>query len=218
MTLQAVCCFTHLTSTDYVWYDAHYCVKKFVDALKFREVKGSAWIPVGGQGEKRKLEQTNAGDAVEWFGEMAAEILVGAHLQQKPMLVPYPSSKCTQDVAVSKTRRLADAIAHRFEADVSDVLRYQHSQASARAVEGTRDVARVYAELVLIGSIDRDKPYVLVDDILATGSHARAGAAILIRNGAKVVLVVCGARADNEPVKDHFSRVRLELDEYIPAT
>src|SRR5262245_38499972 len=110
MRLQAACCFTHLTSTEYPWYDAHFCVKKFVDALKSKTIKGSAWIPVTSDTQRRKLEQANATDAVEWFGEMAAEILAAQNLQPKPVLVPYPSSKCTPSVAVSKTRRLAEAI------------------------------------------------------------------------------------------------------------
>jgi hypothetical protein len=68
MALQAVCCFTHLTPTDYVSYDPHLCAKKFVDALTSAAINGSAWIPVASDGSKRKLGQANASDAVEWFG------------------------------------------------------------------------------------------------------------------------------------------------------
>ena len=216
MALHAICCITHMTTTEYPWHDAHFCVKKFVDALKSKVIKGSALIPVSREGEKRKLEQANATDAVEWFGEMAAEVLNAQNLQAKPVLVPYPSSKCTPAVTVSKTRRLAHAIARRCEAEVSDIIRYRNPQPSARAEQGTRNIARIYTELVLTGPVHRDRPYVVVDDVLATGQHARAGAAILTKNGASVVLVLCGVRSNNEPVKDHFSRVRLELEEYVP--
>jgi pyrimidine operon attenuation protein/uracil phosphoribosyltransferase len=216
MALKAVCCFTHLTSTDYVWYDPHFCVKKFVDALKFREINSSAWIPVGSDGTKRKLEQANASDAVDWFGEMAAEILATQDFQQRPVLVPYPSSKCTPEVAISRTRRLADAIAIRFEADVADIIRYRTPRPSAHEEGGTREADLIYLQLVLTGPIDRGRPYVLVDDVLTTGEHARAGAAILRTHGAHIEMVVCGVKATKAPVPDHFSRVWLELDEYIP--
>jgi predicted amidophosphoribosyltransferase len=215
MPVQAVCCFTHLTSTDFAWTDPHYCVKKFVDALKRRPINKSAYIPVG-RGPKRKLTQDNAGHAVLWFGEMAAELLSQQPFGDKPILVPYPSSKCTPAVRVAKTKRLATATASRFTADVADIIRYVNEQPSAHEEDGTRDPALIYPELTLTGEIAPDRPYVLIDDVLTSGGHARAGVALLRENGATVSLVVCGVKASQVPVADHFARTWVELADYEP--
>lgn len=215
MPLRAVCCFSHLTDRDAYSIDPHFCVKKFVDALKGRTIKKWASIPVG-KGPKRLLEQANAKDAVDWFGEMAADILRNEAIRGRPVLVPFPSSKCDTTIAESKTKRLANAIAARFQADVADIIRFDAPQPSAHEEGGTRDPEEIYQHLRLQGRILKGRPYILVDDVLTSGGHIRAAAALLAKHGARVVLVIGGVSADREPADVPFDRVERELDDFEP--
>ncbi len=214
MPLRTACCFTHLTS-EQGWQDPQYCVKKFVDALKDRPINRYAYIPVG-TGPKRLLQQSNAQEAVMWFGEMAAEIMTKELFSDTPVLVPFPSSKCDKKTQISKTRRLASAVAFRFEATVADVLRFDEPQLSANSEGGSRDPAVIYSHLRLIGPVIEGRPYVLIDDVLTSGGHLRAGAALLRKYGADVVLAICGVDANQEPQADPFQRVWYELEDFTP--
>ena len=215
MPLRAVCCFAHLTTRKARWSDSHYSVKKFVDALKERPIQKWADIPVG-DGPRRRLAQLNASEAAEWFGEMAAELLQRESFEGRPVLVPIPSSKCDTSVLVSKTSRLAEAVAARFGAAVHDIVRFDEPQPSASGEGGDRDVAEIYWHLRLMGPVRVDRPHVLIDDVVTSGSHLMAAAALLRKHGAKVVLAVCGVSADWMPNPTPFARVWRVLPDFDP--
>lgn len=210
MPLRAVCCFSHLTDIDANWQDPHFCVKKFVDALKGRQINKHAFIPVG-SGPKRRLEQSNAANAIDWFGEMAAEVLENEGIGDRPILMPIPSSKCDLKVKVSKTRRLAEAVCARFDADVLDVLRFDKPQRSANGEGGTRDAEELYGHLRLLGPLTKQRPYVLIDDVVTSGGHLRAAKSFLRSRGVNVVLAIGGVSADREPSGNPFARVTREF-------
>ena len=101
MATRAVCCFTHLTTTDWQWRNEDYSVKKFLDGLKGREINKYARIPVD-SGRRRYLSNANASDAIKWFGEMAARFIHDVGIRA-PMLVPFPNSKCVVGDRRSRT-------------------------------------------------------------------------------------------------------------------
>jgi predicted amidophosphoribosyltransferase len=210
--MRAICCFTHLTGAE-GWDDPQYSVKKFVDAIKQRRINGYGWIQVAGK-LKRRLEQRNATMAFDWFGEMSADILKNQSLNGRPILVPFPDSKCTVGTArPSKTKLLANAVARHFPADVADILRFDIEMASANTEQGTRDAAEIYGHLQTIAKVAKDRPHVLIDDVLTTGGHLQAGAAELRRCGGDVLLAICGVWAHRYPVEDPFARVELNLED-----
>jgi hypothetical protein len=244
VSIRAKCCFTYLTRTDCVWRDPNYSVKKFIDAIKGRPISDYAYLRIRSGEPLQQLEQANAGDAVQWFGEMAAELVFDEQLVH-PILVPFPNSRCTLDrPEPPRTMLLAAAIARHLVghdaatpaarttvarasaastafgnpfvgcATVADVLRFDRAVASAHTEGGAREPAGIYRQLRLIGSIDVSRPYVLVDDVLASGGHLRAGAAFLRAHGADVQLAVCAVSAEAEPVADPFARVCRELPDF----
>lgn len=212
MALKVVCCYSHLTGPT-GWQDPQHCVNQFVNALKGRSVQGFAHVALFPGCSRLRLDFLNSIVAVEWFGCMAAQILREEALESPPVLVPVPSSKCDVGVRVSRTCRLADAIAGRLPATVRDVLRFDEPMMSAHAEQGPRDAAFIYQHLRLVGNPDIrvERPYVLVDDVVASGGHLLASAAFLQGAGARVALAVCGASADRQPHPSPFSRVTREL-------
>ena len=54
----------------------------------------------------------------------------------------------------------------------------------------------------------------IVDDVLTTGGHVRAAAAVLKGYGVRTVGVASGVLAEHEPVEDPFAHVVFELEEY----
>jgi predicted amidophosphoribosyltransferase len=210
MPLRAIGCYSFLSTTEVAWDDAHFCVKKFVDAIKHRSIKAYAWMKVD-SGPKRHLSQANASDAFKWFGEMATEILKNEGVSTKALFIPIPNSKCALGQVRSKTRDLADAIVKKFGGSVSDVLRFDEPQPSAHEEHGTRDPAEIIKHLRLQGSIPARRPIVLVDDVVTTGGHAIAAAEYLRKKGHEVVLVVAGACATHDASIPSFDRVFREL-------
>jgi hypothetical protein len=217
MPLKAHCCFTHLTRVEgQQWLDPHYAVKKFVDALKNRPIQKWAWIRVDDSGGKRKFMQENAHEAVAWFGEMAGRIINDEGLK-KPVLIPFPNSKCTTKDRRSRTAALADVIVpHCAGAVVGDVLRFVKEMPSANEEDGPRDPKDIYPHLRHIGVIPKG-PCVLIDDVLTSGGHLAAGAAYVTKVlGAKVAFAVCGVSAEQQASPDPFKRVQRDVPIYVP--
>lgn len=205
------CCFTHRKIPPPYTNDPEHCVNKFRDALKGDPINMHAWIPVVGRG-KRRLQQSNAAEAFEWFGEMAAELLQKEKITGSPIFVPFPDSKCTVKAGrASKTKRLADAVAKHYGGDVADILRFAKEMRSSHSEGGTRDAEEIYNELQTIGAVDKKRPYIIIDDVLTTGGHMQAGVAELRNQGAKVVLAVCALKAEQAAVADPFARVVIDL-------
>lgn len=215
MPLRTVCCYGHLTGPN-GWGDEQNSVNQLVDAIKGEPVKGYGFVSVGA-GPKRRIDQSNADDAVEWFGEMAAEFLQLETFTTSPLLIPFPDSKSIRTTLVSRTRRLADAIARRYAATVLDTLRFDRAMPSSHSEGGSRDPQTIYPRLCLIRSIPFGTPCVLVDDVVTTGGHLRAAATFLRRIG-PVPLAICVASASQIPVDSPFQRITRELEDFSPKS
>ena len=188
MALRVLCCFSYQTGQS-GWTDEHFCVTHFVRALKELPLRGYAYVPVARDAPRRRLDQSNATQAVEWFGILAAEMCGAAGLREPLQFVPVPNSSCIIGTAASRTKRLADALAVRMpNTSVRDAMRFDSAVKSARSEHGLRDAVDVFERLRLVEQFDPNTPVVLVDDTVASGGHlAAAKARVELAGGAIVV-------------------------------
>lgn len=197
-------------------HDAH----DFVDAIKGRYIDHYSSLRV--RGGWHRFDNLNREDVVRWFGQMVADHLQEVGLIWPLVLVPVPSSK--SDVSfrgVNRTTVVAEAIAAACGngVAVADVLRFDKPRLSACVYRGTRDPAKIYERLRMVGSVERQR-VVLVDDVIASGGHLRACAAMLMVDGGadSVLLAVCAGRADDACVADPFAIRRDELHDLAVLT
>jgi hypothetical protein len=192
-------------------YDAH----DFIDAIKGDPINGWAYVPV--RGVLRRLETANRDDAIEWFGQMAADYY-RATIDELPIqLVPVPNKAAVRDSGVTpRTLRLAEAIQRNIGATaiVSDVLRWQIRLARAHE-NGPRDFTTLYnALLMMTDDVPDDRIIILVDDMKTSGSHLQAASAELLRvTGQRPLYAYCaGRRVDAFPA-DSFAVVVEEIED-----
>src|SRR2546421_10384371 len=98
MALRVVSFATYLVSVDVAWRDGDYNALKFVQAIKGLPVNMYARVPVCGL--IYRLDQSNADQAIEWFGQWGAEYMLAQNLGHPITFVPVPnsSSAITNDV------------------------------------------------------------------------------------------------------------------------
>ena len=214
--LKVYCFCTYLTNIGGgEWRSQDWNAHDFIHALKGRQFNGYAQIPVSGR--RRKLDNTNLDEAIDWFGVMVADYLEKEGIRNPSQLVPVPNSDSVANAGPPRTACLARAIGKRLTNanQIADVLRFERKMPSASQRGGTRDPEELYKRLVITNDVSRS-PYVLVDDVLASGGHLKACAARLRRAGAKVSMAFCAGRASDEQPDDPFA-VRVEmLDDFIP--
>jgi hypothetical protein len=180
------------------WTDRDHAASKFIKALKEQPVSGWAYVPVGK--EHVRLDTANAAGAPDIFGRQAAYGMkwdeVGAL-----MLVPIPDSSCTVGATdPPRTIKIAAALLRCIEsvdAIVADLLRWSEAMTPAHVGLGTRDPEDLFRRLRLRGPVPPDRRVMLIDNVIASGSHVRAAAAFLESEGATIVSAICAARADD---------------------
>jgi hypothetical protein len=213
--LQAICFSTYLTDIAVDWRPRDHDAHKFIDAIKDRDINGYAYVRV--RGKWLRFDNANRQDVVGWFATMVGHYFEAENLRRNVALVPVPGSKCDLKFrGTLRTATLAEAIAETVNgATVRDVLRWKKAMPSANEEGGTRDPQELLANLTLRGSVDGTR-VVLVDDVLTSGGHLQACAALLRQKGARVRRAVCAGRADDTQPADPFA-IRVEdVDEYEP--
>jgi hypothetical protein len=190
------------------WRPAEIAVLRFIRALKGESVGDRRDVVVNGL--SRSLGDENADEALDWFGEMATEVLEDELGTTRVVLVPVPDSASALRAERCRTVWLSEAVSSKSCAVVQDVLRWNVPKPKAHE-GGPRSASELLARLRLrcaIGNLD--PPFVLIDDLTTGGGHVQASAALLRSAGANVVLAVCGAQADPVPRQDPFQRRVVE--------
>jgi predicted amidophosphoribosyltransferase len=214
--LRVVSFCSYQTGIALSWRPADHNAHDFIRAIKGRDIKEYAWVRVNGAW--RRFDNTNRQSVVDWFGEMAAAYLRTLGLREKFVLVPVPASaSASWSSGLTPTAQLASAVAAACGGGttVMDVLRWTRPVRSASACNGPRHPSTLLKQLTSTAAFGATS-VILVDDVVASGGHLRACAALLCRRGAAVLMALCAGRADGKCDGDPFSIRVEEIPDYSP--
>jgi predicted amidophosphoribosyltransferase len=214
MALRVVCFSTYRTSIAGGWRGIDYDAHDFIDAIKDRDISGYSNVPL--RGKWHRFDNTNRQDVIGWFAAMVPDYFTANPVDGLIVLVPVPGSKIdVRSAGTPRTAQLAEAIAAAMDAPVAvaDVLRQKAPIPSANEEGGTRDEAELLENLVLMDAV-KELPVVLVDDVLTSGGHLKACAAMLREAGADVLMAVVAGRADGAQVPDPFAIRTEDIPDY----
>jgi predicted amidophosphoribosyltransferase len=204
------------------WRPEDYDASKFIKAIKGDSLNKYAQVPV--RGVRLRLENSNRADAVGWFAQMAADYLT-KDFRLNPEasfgLVPVPSSDAVNKATFSRfpARDLANALAKELQqagikrVGLADVLRWTQKLPSARKAGGSRDAGVLLPKLVLTQKLTGFDFYIMVDDVLTSGGHLQACAALVRKNGGQLAGAVCAGRTRQIAVDDPFKPATEELED-----
>jgi hypothetical protein len=210
MSLKVISFAAYLTTDDAPWRDADYCASMFVKAIKGWPFRGYGWIPVCSS--SRRLTESNSNDAIQWFGEIAANHFKGKFRGQIA-LVPIPNSNCTiENETVPRTELLAESIGSRLDGiTIWDGLRWK-TPMTPSSKGGTRDPHELHENLVVTKDLP-DKKIVIVDDVRTKGAHLIAAKARLVEKRGNCDLAICAGRTVLVQEPNPFATIEEELDD-----
>jgi hypothetical protein len=213
MALRVVSCCTYLTEVAGVlWRARDHDAHDFVMAVKAKPINGFAQIPC--RGEAHRIDDSNRDLALALFARMVADSAPEHELASPCVLVPVPNSRCQlESQTPPRTLEQAQALAAELGpgAIVVDALRWSEPLASASAASGLRNPQRLFDKLRVIGMFpERRLGYVLVDDVLTSGGHLQACAAMLRAHGRLVELALVAGRSDRGQVAEPFT-IRVDV-------
>jgi hypothetical protein len=216
--LRVVSCCTYLTEVASVlWRARDHDAHDFVMAVKAKPINGFAQIPCRGQAHR--IDDSNRDLALGLFARMVADSAAEHGLASPCVLVPVPNSRCQLESQTPRTLEQAQALAAELGTGVivADALRWSEPLASASAASGMRDPQRLFGKLQVIGTFPEGRGgYVLVDDVLTSGGHLRACAAMLRAHGRSVELALVAGRADRAQVAEPFTMRTDVLADFAP--
>ena len=186
---------------------------RFLAAIKGHRIKGEALVPVNG--ERRRLDNSNRDDAIDWFGENVAAYLQRQAIGPPLCLVPIPGSNITVESSTGPwTTLMTMAILTKIQGDVdtADVLRWREKRLE-RQPPSAREL---YDRIFLIEKKDWEVPVVLVGYLTAGAGVIQACAARLIESGAQVAHVIYAGRLVSQPPKKPFAIMRTDIRHYRP--
>jgi len=186
-----------------------------------RCLKGERFRPedIVFDGRTFTIKPNDCASAVALFVAMAGQYLrPRLSSERRYLIAPVPSSKTTlvSVPAVRTTLDLAEGLAGEllFDGDVEthDLLRWDAEKTSTRS-GGTRDAKLLAERLRLIGDVDPDARYILVDDVWTSGGHLRAAASVIKAAGGRVAIGVAAAHAVHESLIPSFQAREFTLDD-----
>jgi hypothetical protein len=213
MALRVVSCCTYLTEiAGIVWRARDHDAHDFVKAVKAQPINGFAQIPCRGQAHR--VDDSNRDLALELFGRMIADVAREHGLRSPAVLVPVPNSRCRVGCPLPpRTLEQARVLASELEQGliVLDALRWSESVESASTGGGHREPQHLFDRLRVVQEFPAGGlPCILVDDVLTSGGHLQACAAVLRARGHPVELALVAGRALRAQMAEPFS-VRVEL-------
>lgn len=207
MPVSLACFCTYLTNPSVPYRPGDYDATKFIKAIKNEEFSG--WGTVTINDARWRFDMSNAHEAGQRFAMWAASKIrrVRSSSSTGFLIVPIPSSAVVLGAReIGRTAAIAahvGAIGWPIMQSV-DLLRWRMPMVKSHA-GGTRSPAVLYSNLVLTNPfMVANRECILLDDVVASGAHIKACAAVLEKNGARVNLAIAAGRVVHEPPEDPF--------------
>ena len=140
MPVLVVCFCRYFANRSIPWRSQDFDSYMFVQALKGNKLNGYCHVPV--DGDRKRLDNRNLDDAVEWFGIIGSKVVNKKKVTGALSVVPVPSSNCTVSSTVRPpARKLAKALSEKIgnNARVLDCLRWKKNLGSASKQGGPRN-------------------------------------------------------------------------------
>jgi hypothetical protein len=196
MIVQSYC--HYLTRIDSDWTDRDYAASNVVKAVKGKPLHGSySWVPF--KGWRIKLQESSRGDLVIQLGLWGASVIDSHYPERNDfVLVPIPTHAAVvraKNVPEYGSLRFARAIVRHLEgrAVVAEVIKWRRLVSPSHQ-GGSRDPREIYDNIDLAWPLDRNKVYVLVDDVMSTSAHMQAALTALHNHRVFVPLGLCVGR------------------------
>jgi hypothetical protein len=188
--------FYYLTEIEGVeWRTQDWTANKIVHAVKGDPIKGYFDIGVGGK--RRTFDQKNISEFLPFLMNTVAA-RIASLVPGDFIIVPIPNSDATaanreEFRTLAHARQIAAAIGQR--ATAVPALRWKRAKASARK-GGSRDPQVHFENLVIVQK--PDKPIVIFDDVMTTGSQMIAASRRLDADSATLSCGVVVGRATKQ--------------------
>lgn len=212
---------SYLSRTGKTWHRDDYAANNFIHALKGRPFRGTSRIPIPGGWTELRYDQRE--EAFSLFGLWAAVHLGERFPHADITLIPLPNSSCcvgdTNDGAAFRMAMATrERLARRQEPGrVQDLLRWQARQPPSHIQPGIRSPEDYYPNLAVSEFAEAPSGVVvLVDDVVTSGSHMQAAAAVLRRAGVVVTIALCAGRTVHTASPKPFQIAEEPIPDFTP--